>query len=82
MATEMLGGGIPVPTVSQRLGHARPSTTLNLYAHRIPGADRHAADLLGQLLTDTQTPARTARAVSLTAPPGQWRAPLLRRDAR
>lgn len=30
MATEMLGSGVPVPTVSQRLGHARASTTLNV----------------------------------------------------
>jgi integrase len=50
MATEMLANGIPVPTVSQRLGHARASTTLNVYAHRIPGADRAAAELLARLL--------------------------------
>jgi integrase len=50
MATEMLARGIPVPTVSQRLGHARASTTLNVYAHRIPGADRAAADLLARVL--------------------------------
>jgi integrase len=50
MATEMLANGIPVPTVSQRLGHARASTTLNVYAHRIPGADREAADLLARVL--------------------------------
>jgi integrase len=50
MATEMLANGIPVPTVSQRLGHARASTTLNVYGHRIPGADRAGADLLAQLL--------------------------------
>jgi len=50
MATEMLARGVPVPTVSQRLGHARASTTLNVYAHRIPGADRDAANLLGELI--------------------------------
>lgn len=50
MATVMLANGVPVPTVSQRLGHAPASTTLNVYAHRIPGADRDAADLIGGLL--------------------------------
>lgn len=50
MATEMLGRGVPVPTVSQRLGHACASTTLNVYAHRIPGSDRDAAELIGRLL--------------------------------
>ncbi|HEX4981988.1 MAG TPA: tyrosine-type recombinase/integrase [Ilumatobacteraceae bacterium] len=56
MATEMLGHGVPVPTVSQRLGHARASTTLNVYAHRVPGSDRDAADLLGGLLDPNGTP--------------------------
>jgi integrase len=50
MATKMLAHGVPVPTVSQRLGHARVSTTLNVYAHRIPGADRQAADLVADHL--------------------------------
>ena len=50
MATEMLASGVPVPTVSQRLGHARASTTLNVYAHRIPGADTDAADLMADIL--------------------------------
>jgi integrase len=56
MATEMLAQGVAVPTVSQRLGHARASTTLNVYAHRIPGSDRDAADLLGGLLDPNGTP--------------------------
>jgi hypothetical protein len=56
MATEMLGQGVAVPTVSQRLGHARASTTLNVYAHRVPGSDRDAADLLGGLLDPSGTP--------------------------
>jgi hypothetical protein len=52
----MLGHGVPVPTVSQRLGHARASTTLNVYAHRVPGSDRDAADLLGGLLDPSGMP--------------------------
>jgi len=40
MATQMLAHGVAVVTVSQRLGHARASTTLNVYGHCIPGADR------------------------------------------
>ena len=42
----------PVVTVSERLGHARASTTLNVYAHSIPGADRDAADIVARLLRD------------------------------
>ena len=49
MATQMLGHGVAVVTVSQRLGHARASTTLNVYGHCIPGADRDA-QLISELL--------------------------------
>ena len=44
MATQMLAAGVPIATVSQRLSHARASTTLNVYAHAIPGGDHHAAE--------------------------------------
>lgn len=55
-ATRLLDAGVPVKTVSGRLGHARPSTTLNVYAHFIPGTDRAAADLMGALLTPRAGP--------------------------
>jgi hypothetical protein len=44
---------VPVKTVSGRLGHARPATTLNVYAHFIPATDRVAADLIGGVLAPT-----------------------------
>ena len=50
MATTMLAAGVPVPVVSERLCHARTSTTVNIYAHAMPGADRDAANLLADLL--------------------------------
>jgi integrase len=50
MATQMLGHGVAVVTVAQRLGHARASTTLNVYGHCIPGADRDAARLITNLI--------------------------------
>jgi integrase len=49
-ATRLLDAGVPVKTVSGRLGHARPATTLNVYAHFIPATDRVAADVIGGLL--------------------------------
>ena len=55
MATTMLAAGVPVPIVSDRLCHARTSTTVNIYAHAMPGADRDAADLLAELLTPDHT---------------------------
>ena len=51
MATQMLGHGVAVVTVAQRLGHARASTTLNVYGHSIPGADRDAARFITNLIT-------------------------------
>jgi integrase len=50
MATQMLAYGVAVVTVSQRLGHARASTTLNVYGHCIPGADRDAAHFISDLI--------------------------------
>ena len=38
MATEMLASGVPIAIVSQRLSHARASTTQNVYAHSVPAA--------------------------------------------
>jgi len=50
MASRMLAAGVDVRTVANRLGHANPTTTLRVYAHLIPEADRDAADELGRLL--------------------------------
>lgn len=65
MATQMLGSGVAVPVVSARLAHARASTTLNVYAHAIPGADVEAARLISGILmkpalrlTSTPSPLR------------------------
>ena len=51
MATQMLSNLVVVTTLAQRLGHARSSTTLNVYAHCVPGADSAAAELIGALIT-------------------------------
>ena len=50
MATEMLAAGVAIPVVAARLAHSRASTTLNVYAHAVPGGDRDAADGLADLL--------------------------------
>ena len=49
-ATQLLAAGVPVKTVSSRLGHANPSTTLNVYAHHLESADEEAAQVLAGLL--------------------------------
>jgi integrase len=49
-ATQLIAAGVDVRTVAGRLGHARASTTLDIYSHWLPARDRQAAELLGQVL--------------------------------
>ncbi len=59
-ATCLLAAGVPVRTVSGRLGHANAATTLGVYAHVVEESDKDAAAKLGALLTKLrQPPART-----------------------
>jgi integrase len=50
MATEMLNAGVPVVVVSRRLDHQRKSTTVDFYAHAVPGGDASAAATLRGIL--------------------------------
>lgn len=49
-ATLMLAKGVPVTVVSERLGHASPVITLQVYAHVLPGSQRDAAELFASLV--------------------------------
>jgi integrase len=51
VASVLIDGGIPISTVSNRLGHSQISTTLNLYTHALPATDQRAAAYLGDLLS-------------------------------
>ena len=50
VATELGGAGVPIATISGRLGHSEKATTLNLYTHALPATDQAAAVYLGNLL--------------------------------
>ena len=52
----MLSRGIPVRLVSERLGHASPGFTLNVYAHTLPGAQAAAAEDLARILAGEREP--------------------------
>ena len=52
VATRLLAAGVDVRTVAGRLRHRNPSTTLNVYSHFVPKADREAADALGRIFID------------------------------
>jgi integrase len=42
--SQALEDGVPVKTVQERMGHATAAFTLDVYGHRMPGADKRAAD--------------------------------------
>lgn len=48
-ATLLINQGVDIATVSKRLGHAEPSTTLKIYTHALQKADRDAANKLENL---------------------------------
>ena len=50
-ASLMLNHGIPVIVVSRRLGHARPSITLDVYGHLMPTMREEAAQKIDDLIT-------------------------------
>jgi len=54
-ATRLLAAGVPVRTVSGRLGHADAAMTLNVYAHFLASSDRQAADVVGNLVSGART---------------------------
>jgi len=50
-ATLMLINGIPLLVVSRRLGHSKPSVTLDIYGHYLPGMQSTAAALMDEIAT-------------------------------
>jgi Phage integrase family len=49
-ATLLLLAGVPVHVVSERLGHASPVITMQVYAHVLPGSQREAAEMFASLV--------------------------------
>jgi integrase len=66
MATQMLQAGVPIATVSRRLDHRRVSTTLDRYAHAVPGGDAHASAALRTII---ETAANQSTATPPPDPP-------------
>lgn len=47
-ATLLLGAGVPLPDVAARLGHAKATTTLGVYAHALPSRGREAVEVFAR----------------------------------
>ncbi len=56
VASVLGDGGVPIATISSRLGHRDIATTLNLYTHALPATDQRAAAYLGNLLGGKRRP--------------------------
>jgi len=53
-ASLMLNHGVPVIVVSKILGHAKPSTTMDIYGHLINEMQEEAARIMDELVTPVQ----------------------------
>jgi integrase len=49
-ATLMLLSGINVKAVAAALGHSKASTTLNIYAHKLPMMDKERVNAMQRIL--------------------------------
>ena len=49
-ASLLVADGLPITAVSAMHGHALTSTSLNVYAHVLPGADRLTEEAMERLL--------------------------------
>jgi integrase len=52
-ASQLLSEGVPIPTVSKRLGHANPTITLKLYSHALESDELAAAQRWDDAFADT-----------------------------
>ena len=46
----LIKAGVPINVISERVGHASPSITHNVYSHLLPGMGRDAAERFEQLI--------------------------------
>lgn len=53
-ASLLLAAGVPLNVVQERLGHERASTTLDIYAHVLPGSQEKSADMFVKILEGRQ----------------------------
>lgn len=49
-ASLLIAGGMDIETVKKRLGHAKASTTMDIYGHAYAKNDKKAADMLREIL--------------------------------
>lgn len=63
-ASMLLAAGVPVLEVAKRLGHSRPSHTLNLYGHAIPGYEQQMPSLVEKVFNFANCNQREANSLN------------------
>ena len=66
-ATLLLGNGVDLKTVQTRMGHAKSSHTLDMYAHAIPANDVAAANVIDAIINAPAKASATVLELSKTA---------------
>ena len=61
--TLQIAAGVPIVTVAARAGHARASTTSDIYAYALRSTDKLAADKLGSIFSGDEKPAEPTKPV-------------------
>lgn len=69
-STLALDSGVDVKILSDRVGHANPNVTYQIYTHPSTGHDRPAAELVANLIQTAMTTAARRRAEETTARAG------------
>ena len=65
-AALMLNHGVPVIVVSKILGHAKPSTTMDIYGHLINEMQEEAARIMDELVTPVQVEISESSRIDVT----------------
>lgn len=60
-ASQLLRAGVNVKVVSERLGHANATVTMNIYSHLLPGMQETAVNYLEKLFNDSKDETNVSR---------------------
>jgi integrase len=61
-ASLLLSNGVPLPTVSKRLGHSSPHVTATIYSHALPNDEQAAAEIWDTAFQKSQFETSTTKA--------------------
>lgn len=64
--SQMLSAGVPLPTVSRRLGHSNVHTTATVYAHALASDEIAAADLWSAAMKKAESGKKSTKVLPMT----------------